>query len=167
MNMNTHNCYNCLFGGDGEELNDFGYCWKHNGEVDYHQPPRDKGCEEWLEKLRSCPFCGTMPKLEQSNRWPDGSDEAVVGYTFCCNNTDCLIYHADNQWYSTLEEAAKAWNHRQHGKWEEVEVEHRRGVNIASMRCSKCRRYHSEVYIYGDPTENVNFCNFCGTDMRG
>lgn len=48
-----HTCYNCYYGGDGEELDDYGHCWKHNGEVDFDQPDKDDGCEEWARKL----FC--------------------------------------------------------------------------------------------------------------
>lgn len=59
-------------------------------------------------------------------------------------------------------------------RWEQIEVsyfedmddERRESLAIASMYCPKCKRYHNEVYIYGNPTEHVNFCGFCGADMR-
>ena len=44
--MKEKNCYTCRWGGDGEELNDLGHCWLHNGEV-WCQPPREEGCPEW------------------------------------------------------------------------------------------------------------------------
>ena len=44
------NCYTCFWGGDGEEIDDCGHCWKHNGEVDFEQPPKDQGCDEWTRK---------------------------------------------------------------------------------------------------------------------
>ena len=45
--MPYKNCYSCFYGGDGEEVNDYGHCWKHNGEPDFRQPPKDQGCDEW------------------------------------------------------------------------------------------------------------------------
>ena len=53
------------------------------------------------------------------------------------------------------------------GKWTEVSVVDFENHSIASMRCDKCGLYHNEVYFYGCPTENVNFCPNCGADMRG
>lgn len=46
----TKTCYNCFWGGDGEEIDDCGHCWLHNGEADFEQPPKDKGCGEWKPK---------------------------------------------------------------------------------------------------------------------
>ena len=43
------NCYTCLYGGDGEEIDDYGHCWKHNGEPDFRQN-MDEGCDEWRRK---------------------------------------------------------------------------------------------------------------------
>ena len=60
-----------------------------------------------------------------------------------------------------------------YGKWESVEVfyvtEHPDNTPeaIASMFCPNCKRYHNEVFFYGNPIENVNFCPRCGADMRG
>ena len=36
------NCYNCLSGGDGNEVDDRGHCYKHNGEKDFEQPPKEE-----------------------------------------------------------------------------------------------------------------------------
>jgi len=58
-----------------------------------------------------------------------------------------------------------------HGEWERVEViypeENKNAVPgaIASMFCPVCKRWHSEVYFYGNPIERVNYCNHCGARM--
>lgn len=47
------NCYNCEYGDDGDSefgLNIAGHCWKHNGEVDFEQPPKMSGCDEWKKR---------------------------------------------------------------------------------------------------------------------
>ena len=41
-------CYNCFWGGNGEEVDDYGHCWLHNGEPDFVQPNKQYGCEEWV-----------------------------------------------------------------------------------------------------------------------
>ena len=46
------NCYTCFWGGDGEEIDDRGHCWMHNGEVDFTQPPKDQGCDEWTREVK-------------------------------------------------------------------------------------------------------------------
>ena len=56
--------------------------------------------------------------------------------------------------------------------WEQVEVMRLEDMQappdtIASMYCPNCKRYTNRVYIYGDPTEFVNYCCYCGADMRG
>lgn len=60
------------------------------------------------------------------------------------------------------------------GEWEQIEVsyfadmddETKTGMAIASMFCPRCKRYHNEVYLYGNPTFGANFCPNCGADMR-
>ena len=59
------------------------------------------------------------------------------------------------------------------GKWEDVNVRDYSTningglpLNIASMCCSVCKRWHNEVYHYGNPTEMAHFCPNCGADMR-
>lgn len=52
------------------------------------------------------------------------------------------------------------------GKWVDVTVVEWTDLSVASMRCNQCDRYHNEVYHYGRPTENANFCPFCGARMR-
>ena len=64
---------------------------------------------------------------------------------------------------------------RKKGRWEQVEVSYlsdmdaeiKESMAIASMFCPKCKRYHNEVYLYGNPTFGVNFCPNCGADMSG
>jgi len=49
--MAEKTCYNCCWGDQGDsEFGDniSGHCWKHNGEADFEQPPKDFGCEEWM-----------------------------------------------------------------------------------------------------------------------
>lgn len=53
------------------------------------------------------------------------------------------------------------------GKWEDVSVhDNIRNIMIASMRCNVCKRYHNEVYHYGNPTEMARFCPVCGAKME-
>lgn len=44
-------CLTCRWVGRGEELNDYGHCWKHNGEADFEQPALEEGCAEWERDL--------------------------------------------------------------------------------------------------------------------
>ena len=55
--------------------------------------------------------------------------------------------------------------------WEDVEVIWLADIEdqpdaIASMFCPKCKRFANHVYHYGNPTDGMNFCPNCGTDMR-
>ena len=57
-----------------------------------------------------------------------------------------------------------------HGEWEEVTtnfIDDLAFDTVASMRCSKCERYHNEVYHYGNPTKKAHYCPFCGARMDG
>ena len=62
---------------------------------------------------------------------------------------------------------------RKRGRWEQVEVNYladmdediKESMAIASMFCPSCKRYHNEVYLYGNPIYGVNFCPNCGADM--
>lgn len=63
---------------------------------------------------------------------------------------------------------------RKKGKWEQVNIVYlketdediKESMAIASMFCPVCKRYHTEVYMYGNPTSYTNFCPSCGADMR-
>lgn len=49
--MKVQNCFNCYWGGkEDDEFGDAfpGCCWKHNGEADWEQPDKHKGCKDWL-----------------------------------------------------------------------------------------------------------------------
>lgn len=67
-----------------------------------------------------------------------------------------------------------AQSERKRGKWEQVEVNYiadmddeiKESMAIASMFCPCCKRYHNEVYMYGNPTFGVRYCSNCGADMR-
>lgn len=54
-------------------------------------------------------------------------------------------------------------------RWEEIQVEFANDTDlqIASMLCGNCRRWHNTVYHYGNPVEFANYCPFCGADMKG
>lgn len=57
------------------------------------------------------------------------------------------------------------------GRWEQVEVERVEEMDyppavVASMFCPVCHHWHNEVYFYVNPTENVNYCPFCGAKME-
>ena len=56
-----------------------------------------------------------------------------------------------------------------HGQWQQVEVTDYPNSNlmVASMWCPVCKRYHNEVYYYGNPTEMAHYCGFCGAKMDG
>lgn len=52
--------------------------------------------------------------------------------------------------------------------WEQVSVTYdtMEVEAVATMFCPKCKRYHNEVFFYGNPRENANFCPNCGADMK-
>ena len=53
-------------------------------------------------------------------------------------------------------------------KWEDVHIDRPEiaDLEVASMFCPNCNRWHNEVYHYGNPIEFANYCCFCGADMR-
>lgn len=51
-------------------------------------------------------------------------------------------------------------------RWEEIHIDFAEDLQIASMLCRNCHRWHNEVYHYGNPIEFANYCCFCGADMR-
>ena len=34
--------------------------------------------------------------------------------------------------------------------------------SVVSLKCGNCGRWTHQVYYYGDPKENLNYCHFCG-----
>lgn len=71
--------------------------------------------------------------------------------------------------------AIEALKEQRTGKWEQVTVTYcaelddkaKEVMAIASMFCPECRRYHNEVYLYGNPTYGVKYCPNCGAKMEG
>jgi len=53
-------------------------------------------------------------------------------------------------------------------KWEDVHIDRPEiaDLEVTSMFCPNCNRWHNEVYHYGNPIEFANYCCFCGADMR-
>ena len=59
-----------------------------------------------------------------------------------------------------------------HSHWTQVSVTDYQfadgnNISIASMFCPNCKRWNNRVYLYGNPTEHVNYCSFCGAKMDG
>lgn len=77
-----------------------------------------------MPELKPCPFCGQIPIIEESARFPRyGKDEGerIKGYTVVCQNMYCILHNADN-WYERSEkEAREAWNRRVELKKDEKE----------------------------------------------
>ncbi len=66
-------------------------------------------------KLKSCPFCGQMPKVYVDRRypyWPTDDMVQVDVFEICCVNQKCIIYNANDIYYRTIEDAMEAWNRR-------------------------------------------------------
>ena len=68
--------------------------------------------ETVTKELKPCPFCGESPTLKHDWRYPRGSDDSIYASEVICENWECPIYHADNTYYQTDEEAIEAWNRR-------------------------------------------------------
>ena len=53
-------------------------------------------------------------------------------------------------------------------KWEDVHIKRPEiaDLEVASMFCPNCNRWHNEVYNYGNPTEMAHFCPNCGAKME-
>ena len=68
-----------------------------------------------MPELKTCPFCGQIPTIEESARFPRyGKDEGerIKGYTVVCKNINCILLNADNWYRRSGKEACEAWNHR-------------------------------------------------------
>lgn len=68
-----------------------------------------------MTELKPCPFCGQIPIIEESARFPRyGKDEGerIKGYTVVCKNMDCILLNEDNWYRRSAKEASEAWNRR-------------------------------------------------------
>ncbi len=91
-----------------------------------------------------------MPDLEKS--WQKGYD---------CGHKDGFKAGADSV-VTDKRELVKT-------RWAEVHVDFANDsdLQIASMLCGNCHRWHNEVYHYGNAIEFAHFCPFCGANMEG
>ena len=64
--------------------------------------------------LEPCPFCGKIPTLEESHRYPDDApdDLPVTGYHVVCKNYDCLMWGVDRWYARNPVDAVEKWNTR-------------------------------------------------------
>lgn len=62
--------------------------------------------------LKPCPFCGRKPIIRKTIRFPRWKAGAVEAYEAVCPNYRCLIYNANEQYFSSEKEAAQVWNSR-------------------------------------------------------
>lgn len=65
--------------------------------------------------LKPCPFCGCQPKVRKTIRFPKWKKGAIEAYEAVCLNYECLIYNANEQYFSSEKAAALAWNRRAEG----------------------------------------------------
>ena len=63
-------------------------------------------------ELKPCPFCGERPILKADDRYPRPERERITAYEVVCDNSDCIIYRADNVYLRTEQEAIDKWNKR-------------------------------------------------------
>ena len=113
-------------------------------------------------ELKPCPFCGSEAKVQKDIRWPHYSRYGVNGYEIVCTNFDCIIYHADNQWYLTEEDAIDAWNSRYEKTCEMYRDE------SGTWHCTSCENggdnitgSDGELNMWYD-SWHPNFCPHCG-----
>ena len=64
--------------------------------------------------MKSCPFCGSRPRLKIDYRFQKDKAEAgrTTVYAVMCYNIDCIMYHADHIFFKAPSEAIEAWNRR-------------------------------------------------------
>lgn len=89
-----------------------------------------------------------------------------------------LIRNGVTQFLNNIESTADALNSlamtadvrkNVHAHWEEVDVEYGDDIddipNLVTMRCGKCKLYHTTLFLYGRPSELMKFCPNCGAVM--
>lgn len=62
--------------------------------------------------LKPCPFCGSKPVMKSDYRYPRPSCKRLKAYEVVCQNYDCIIYNADNNYELTPKAAVEKWNKR-------------------------------------------------------
>ena len=66
-------------------------------------------------RIKPCPFCGNLPRLQRDSRWPRSGPhegERVDAFEVVCDNYGCPIYHSDNVYFLSEQDAVDAWNRR-------------------------------------------------------
>lgn len=117
-----------------------------------------------MPELKPCPFCGQIPTIEESARFPRyGKDEGerIKGYTVVCKNINCILLNADNWYRRSGKEACEAWNHRAEPEnrpltldeiWEAVDDEDWNFVwleyNLSSYTLQIIPHHRSKTYFY-------------------
>lgn len=65
-----------------------------------------------MNTVKPCPFCGSIPKIQQDDRYPRPKCERIDAYEVVCTNWACIIGGVDNHYYRSCEEAIEVWNRR-------------------------------------------------------
>ena len=82
-----------------------------------------------MSEIMNCPFCGGIATIQQDTRYPRyGKKDTVKAYEPICTNTDCLIYKADNVYFTSEKKAIAAWNRRAQPENEALTLDELRGM---------------------------------------
>lgn len=73
-------CYTCRWCGTGEEIDDYGRCWKHNGEADPPSRKVDKtvGCDEWEARAKRYRIVPAATEFEEIKA--DSPEDALIQF---------------------------------------------------------------------------------------
>ena len=116
-----------------------------------------------MSELKPCPFCGREAVLQSDIRYPRPKCEPQESYEVLRDNYDCVIYRADNRYFSSKRKAIEAWNRRAESQTTVIHAINLDGDSL--FRCSNCGWSCSDT-LTGD-TENYNYCPNCGAKMDG
>jgi hypothetical protein len=115
-----------------------------------------------MTELKPCPFCGGEAMIKQDIRYPrygEHAGKAITAYEPICVNTNCIMYNQDGNYFTTKEEAVRAWNNRldvqetKHGKW--------------LINCDGYYPYCSECGNEPQGRAMTDYCPNCGAKMDG
>ena len=84
-------CYTCKWCGTGEEIDDYGHCWKYNGEADppNHKVDKTVGCDEWEARAKRYRIVPAATEIEEIEA--DSPESALI--QFATNmDTDMSAY---------------------------------------------------------------------------